>query len=355
MERILLGEKMMSVFSNEDSQKYIKYLLLTQIVFFVILQILIFSSYKEISWLLALVFCLLIYSTFRIFYSYLKKEQDIIKNAELIIQAHLDGNRDIRIPSDKEGNIYSLFNSINQMASILNAKAMNETKNKEFLRDTISDISHQLKTPLAALNIYNELIYNEAEENSAIKELCKASESELDRLDILVKNILKIARLDAGMITLEKRLESIYDIIQDVELHFTYRAKLEGKSLIILGDKNIGLECDRDWIIEAINNIVKNAFDHTKKGDEIKLEWEQFSSSLQIKITDNGSGIYEEDLYHIFKRFYRSKHPDEKQGLGLGLPLAKSIVEIHGGTIEVFSECGYGTTFLLNFRNPTKL
>ena len=83
---------------------------------------------------------------------------------------------------------------------------------------------------------------------------------------------------------------------------------------------------------------MKNAFDHTRSGDIVKIEWKQFSSILQIKITDNGLGIPEDDFYHIFKRFYRSRHLTETQGIGLGLPLAKSIIEAHGGTIEVFSE-----------------
>ena len=188
-----------------------------------------------------------------------------------------------------------------------------------------------------------------------IKDLCKASDHELNRMNTLVQNLLKLVRFDAGVIVLEKSKVNVYEMIKDLELHFTYRAKSEEKYLQVSGDKKIKLICDRDWLLEAINNIVKNAFDHTKSGDKVKIEWKQFSSILQIKITDNGLGIHEDDLYHIFKRFYRSRHLKETQGIGLGLPLAKSIIEAHGGTIEVFSELGYGTTFLLNFRNPTKL
>ena len=106
---------------------------------------------------------------------------------------------------------------------------------------------------------------------------------------------------------------------------------------------------------EAIGNIVKNAFDHTKEGDWIRVEWKQFSSSIQIVVKDSGSGIHPEDLHHIFKRFYRSRFSKDTQGIGLGLPLAKTIIEAHNGMIEVDSELGHGTAFTILFSIPTKL
>ena len=346
---------MMSVFSDENNKKYFKYIFIVNFLYAILVQMFIWRQFKTIS--VPLIFISLIFTMLilGIFYLYLKHKEEIIENAEEQINVYLEGNSNIQIDSEREGTIYRLFNSINQMILILDARAKNETKEKKFLRDTISDISHQLKTPLAALNIYNELIFNEVDKDYPIKDLCEASDHELNRMNTLVQNLLKLARFDAGVIVLEKSKENVYEMIEDLELYFTYRAKSEKKHLQVSGDEKINLICDRDWLLEAINNIVKNAFDHTKSGDIVKIEWKQFSSILQIKITDNGLGIHEDDFYHIFKRFYRSRHLKETQGIGLGLPLAKSIIEAHGGTIEVFSELGYGTTFLLNFRNPTKL
>ena len=105
----------------------------------------------------------------------------------------------------------------------------------------------------------------------------------------------------------------------------------------------------------AVGNVVKNAFDHTDKGAEIRIEWCEFASIVQIVVRDNGKGIHPEDLPHIFKRFYRSRFSKDKQGIGLGLPLAKAIIEEHKGTIEVNSALNIGTTFTINFLNPTKL
>ena len=288
-------------------------------------------------------------------YRYFKEQNKIMENAVTQITEYISGNRTARIECDDEGELYRLFHEVNSLVSILNAHAENEGKAKQFLKNTISDISHQLKTPLAALNIYNGLLQGEAEELPTIKEFATLSEQELDRIETLVQNLLKITKLDAGSIVIEKAPENVADMMNDIELHFAYRAKQEQKEIVLSGAENISLLCDRDWVIEAIDNIVKNALDHTQKGDFIHIEWKQFMTVVQIIVKDNGSGIYQEDLPHIFKRFYRSRFSKDIQGIGLGLPLAKAIIEAHNGTVEVDSELGVGTTFVINFLIPTKL
>jgi hypothetical protein len=265
------------------------------------------------------------------------------------ITSYLDGNEDARIECDKEGEMYRLFHSVNTLAAVLNAHAANENREKEFLKNTISDISHQLKTPLAALNIYNGLLQEETAD-SDIKEFVRLSEQELDRMETLVQNLLKITRLDAGSITIEKHMENVAELLKDTELHFAYRARQEQKEFILEGTDNMMLACDKDWLTEAIDNIVKNALDHTAPGGTIRITWTQSASLVRIVIKDNGSGIHPEDYHHIFKRFYRSRFSKDKQGIGLGLPLAKAIIEAHDGTIEVDSQLGVGTTFIINFR-----
>ena len=188
-----------------------------------------------------------------------------------------------------------------------------------------------------------------------MKEFACLSEQELDRIETLVQSLLKITRLDAGAIVLEKNAENVADMMRDIELHFAYRARQEKKEIILSGSDHLSLFCDRDWLNEAIDNIVKNAFDHTESGATIHVAWKELPSGVQIVITDNGYGIHPEDIHHIFKRFYRSRFSKDKQGIGLGLPLAKAIVEAHNGTIEVDSELGIGTTFTMNFLIPTKL
>jgi signal transduction histidine kinase len=288
-------------------------------------------------------------------YRYFKEQNKIMENAVTQITEYISGNRTARIECDDEGELYRLFHEVNSLVSILNAHAENEGKAKQFLKNTISDISHQLKTPLAALNIYNGLLQGEAEELPTIKEFATLSEQELDRIETLVQNLLKITKLDAGSIVIEKAPENVADMMNDIELHFAYRAKQEQKEIVLSGAENISLLCDCDWVMEAIDNIVKNALDHTQKGDSIHIEWKQFLTVVQIIVKDNGSGIHQEDLPHIFKRFYRSRFSKDIPGIGLGLPLTKAIIEAHNGTVEVDSELGVGTTFVINFLIPTKL
>lgn len=288
-------------------------------------------------------------------YRYCREQNKILEDATAQITEYISGNSNVRIECNDEGELYRLFHEVNSLAAILNARAENEVKSKEFLKDTISDISHQLKTPLAALNIYNGILQGETENYPTIQEFVNYSEQELDRIETLVQNLLKITKLDAGTIVLDKQVENVSEILQSIQKHFSFRSQREGKKIILKGNDNITLLCDRDWLTEAMENIVKNALDHTEKGDYVQIEWKQFASVIQVVIKDNGSGIHPEDLHYIFKRFYRSKFSKDTQGIGLGLPLAKAIIEAHSGTIEVDSELGVGTTFSVNFLIPTKL
>ena len=280
-------------------------------------------------------------------YGYFKDQNEIMEQAEEQIMEYISGNKDARIECYDEGELYRLFHKVNSLAAILNAHIENEGKEKEFLRNTIFDISHQLKTPLAALNIYNGIIQGEAENLPTVKEFADFSEQELERIETLVQNLLKISKFDAGTIVMMKAAENISEMMERIRNQFSFRAGQEGKEILLSGDESMEFICDRNWLTEAVGNLVKNALDHTEKGDVVRMEWKLSASALQITVKDNGSGIHPEDLYYIFKRFYRSRYSQDTQGIGLGLPLAKSIIEAHGGSISVDSELGNGTAFYI--------
>ncbi|WP_459480290.1 sensor histidine kinase [Clostridium saccharoperbutylacetonicum] len=345
----------MKILVNRKIKKLFCLVLLLIVAFTLISATLIGLNFKNVA--LYILVCSLCMSIFIlvIVYMYFREQNIIMENAVTQIKEYISGNQSARIECNYEGEMYRLFHEVNSIVSILNAHAENEGKAKKFLKDTISDISHQLKTPLAALNIYNGIMQEEAKSLPTIKEFTSLSEQELDRIEILVQNLLKITKLDAKTIVIEKNKENVSEMMDSIERHFSFRAKQEEKELYLSGDDDIALLCDCTWLIEAISNIVKNAFDHTQKGNAIYIEWRQFTSIIQVIIKDNGSGIHPEDLHHIFKRFYRSRFSKDTQGIGLGLPLAKAIVEAHNGTIEVDSEFGIGTTFTINFLIPTKL
>lgn len=287
-----------------------------------------------------------------IFY-FLYRQHQAIKGAESCISEFLSGNTAFRIACEESGEWYSLFHEINELASVLSAHAEKEKQTKEFLQDIISNVAHQLKTPLSALKMYSEIIGDTATDREKINDFSQKSLREIRRIEDVIYTLLKLARLDAGMIQMQKEYENISVLMQDISERFEIWAEREDKIIILSGEDNISLYCDALWISEAAGNIIKNALEHTEKGGQILIAWEQTPLLTKIIVKDNGKGIHPEDLYNIFKRFYRSRHSQDVHGIGLGLPLAKSIVEIHGGTISVTSKLNEGTTFTLNFFNLT--
>ena len=340
---------------NRKIKQLFLYVLLAVVAFTAASVLIICLGLKNAAIYVAIAAVLMTLIIFAALYWYFRDQSKTMNEAIEQIREYIAGNRNARIECDDEGDLYRLFHEVNSLVTILNAHAENEGRAKTFMKDTISDISHQLKTPLAALNIYNGLMQQEVNDSPELKEFTSLSEQELDRIENLVQNLLKIIKLDAGTITLEKQPQNVADMMGYIERHFAYQAQQQEKTLILSGNEEVTLVCDQTWLIEAISNIVKNAFDHTKAGATIRLTWRAFASMVQIIVSDNGSGIHPEDLPHIFKRFYRSRFSKDTQGIGLGLPLAKAIIEDHNGTIEVNSTLGVGTTFTINFLNPTKL
>lgn len=284
---------------------------------------------------------------------YLRRQHKAFSNAENTIRQFLDGNTTSRIECSQAGDWYSLFHAINEMATILSAHAENQRQTKEFLQDIISDVSHQIKTPLSALKMYHEIIESHKNDAATVSSFTEKSQREIKRMEDVIYTLLKLARLDAGIIQMEKAPENLSVLMQDVLERFETWAEREHKTIMFSGKEDVVLSCDALWVSEAIGNIVKNALEHTENGGHIGVKWSQSPLMTQIEISDDGKGIHPEDLYNIFKRFYRSRFSSDVHGIGLGLPLAKSIVEAHGGTISVTSSLGAGTTFTLNFFNLT--
>lgn len=269
--------------------------------------------------------------------------------AEKIIDNYINGDFSEHLPQNSEGDIYRFFSSVERLSTMLQSKNNAEHKVKEFLKSTISNISHQLKTPLAALNIYQGIISEEPENEEVVRRFSEKIGISLNHMEQLIGAMLKITRLDIGNIAFEKKEYYISELISHSVSQLTERAICEKKQIRILGNIKQVINCDLEWTSEAIGNIIKNALDHTKQGDIIRLSWECTPVIFRIFISDNGNGIAQEDIHHIFKRFYRSKHSLNVQGVGLGLPLAKSIIEGQGGLISVQSEVTKGTTFTISF------
>ncbi|MBU3093372.1 HAMP domain-containing histidine kinase [Clostridium sp. CF011] len=302
--------------------------------------------------ILSVVVSLLMLSTLFIFFV---RQDRKLEKANTDILSFMHGNKDIRFSDNEEGIVSQLFSSIDVMATSLTAHITKEKQTKEFLKNTISDISHQLKTPLTALKMYNEIIQEENINNGVVDSFTIKSSNQLERMEYLIRNLLKLARLDADTIELEKSNCLMKDLLECIVIGFSTRAKSEDKSIMLMCNSYTLLNCDGGWILEAFSNIMKNALDHTVSGNEVQILCDETPVLICITIKDNGSGIHPEDIHYIFKRFYRSRFSKDKDGIGIGLTLAKTIVEKHGGSITVESTLNQGTTFYLTFPKLTNL
>ena len=285
---------------------------------------------------------------------YIRRQRKALTKADTVITRFLEGDTAQRIDSEETGDWYSLFHRINELAAILSAQAEHEKQTREFLQDMISDVSHQLKTPLAALKMYDEIMAQEGTDSETIHAFSQKSLREIRRVEDVVYTLLKIARLDAGTVRMEKAEENMEMLLKDVTERFETLAAQEAKEIVLSGSSKVSLYCDALWMSEALGNVVKNALEHTPRGGKIVVSWEKTPLLTNIMVEDNGKGIHQEDIHNIFKRFYRSHISQDTHGIGLGLPLAKSIVEANQGTVSVTSKVGQGSRFVLNFFHLTK-
>lgn len=265
------------------------------------------------------------------------------------VAEYADGRFGRHLPQNENGTLYQMFGGIEELAMALQSKSESEHAAKTFLQEMISNISHQLKTPLAALTLYAEILLNEPDRPDTVARFAGQSLRSLQRMEELVQALLKMARLDAGSIRFEQRPHPIGALVERAEAPFTTRAAQEGKRLLTEGDPEQRLCCDLEWTGEALGNLIKNALDHTGRGGTVRVQWQRSPALFRLSVTDDGSGIPPEDLPYIFRRFYRSKASGDAGGAGLGLPLAKAIVEGQGGLLTVERTGPDGTTFTITF------
>lgn len=280
---------------------------------------------------------------------FFKRRERLYNHAAKTVSYYIEGDFSHHLPRLEEGMVYQFFDAVDRLSTILQARSDAQEKTKEFLKNTIADISHQLKTPLAALSMYQEIISDEPEHADVVRKYAEKTGQALKRMEQLIQSMLKITRLDAGSIEFVKEQLPVGALIAHSIGDLTTRAENEGKQILMEGSEDEMLTCDGEWTREAIGNIVKNALDHTGADGRILISWERSPAMLRICIADNGAGIAPEDIHHIFKRFYRSRKSSDTQGVGLGLPLAKSIIEGQGGILSVKSCLDTGTVFTISF------
>lgn len=256
------------------------------------------------------------------------------------------GIYDMNIDDNTEGELSILKNNLYKVITLLQSQNEYLKNDKLYLADSIADISHQLKTPLTSMMVMCELLENE-ENPDKRQEFVSVINNQLSKMKWLITNILKISKLDADATEFKRDEVSMLSVIDDCLKPFALTAELKNIA-IQNGANDFVFNGDESWTVEAISNIVKNCLEHTNDGGKITISSESTNLYNKLTISDNGCGIAEEDLPHIFERFYHGKN-SSKDSVGIGLALAKTVFEKENASVTVESEQGRGSVFEIRF------
>lgn len=262
------------------------------------------------------------------------------------IDSILHGNDHIMRSSYDEGELAVLECEIYKMIVCLREQRQRLMNDKIYLADSIADISHQIRTPLTSINIIVQLLSKPGLDDDRRCRLCFELRQLLSRIDWLINSLLKISKLDAGTITFNREKISLTELIERSCAPLLVSLELREQTLDIKASGNV--LGDIAWNCEAIGNIVKNCTEHTPAGGTISITAEENPLFSEICICDNGSGIAEDDLPHIFERFYKGGNSDESS-FGIGLNLARMIITNQDGTVKAENRQSGGAKFIIRF------
>ena len=250
------------------------------------------------------------------------------------------------ILDQEEGELSILKTNIYKTTSTLKYQKELLADDKKNLAAALADISHQLKTPLTSMMVMNDLLVDEQDEDKRT-EFLQTQSSQLDRMNWLIQTLLKLSKLDAGTIVLKREdviaTELVEEAIKPFEIQFDLR-NISFESDV----SKVNIRCDKNWTVEAIQNIIKNCIEHMDDGGQLFIAVTDTNIFTQLTIKDTGCGIAAEDVPHIFERFYKGKNAG-KDSVGIGLALSKSILEEEQAEINVESSEGVGTRFIIKF------
>ena len=296
-----------------------------------------------------MLFILLVISLVFIFLKYNygkdKKIKEIINDIEQINQK----NYKLDIADNTEDELSILKNELYKTTVMLKEVAENSQKDKLNLKDSLSDISHQLKTPITSILIMlDNILEDQQMKQEPRNEFIKDIKRETMNIKFLVESLLKLSKFDSNSITFIKKEVTIKEMLEEAIKNVEMISELYEIEIIVCGNGIDTIVCDFKWQVEAITNILKNAIEHSKKGGKIEIAYEQNKIYSQIEIKDHGVGIEQQDLPHIFERFYRGKN-ESHDSIGIGLALSKVMIEKDNGYIQVDSEFEKGTTFIIKY------
>lgn len=285
-----------------------------------------------------------------IFLFYIYNKDKKVKELTKLLEKINNGDYSLDIDSISEDELSILKNELYKTTIKLKEQAINERDDKINLKNSLEDISHQLKTPLTSIMIsIDNIIENPNMEDSVKMKFIKSINREVSNISFLVQSILKLSKLDANTIEFFRKKVSVSDIISDSVSNVSLICDLKNVEVVTSVSKDIKLFCDSKWQVEAITNILKNAVEHSVSGDFVSVVCSQNKILTKVVIKSN-SVIDHEDLPNIFKRFYKGRNASV-DSVGIGLALSKTIIEKDNGKVYVNSSLKDGTVFTIKYYN----
>ena len=259
----------------------------------------------------------------------------------------LSGNIEPLQIVEEESLFYKINYRLERLYEVMDENRRNVAKERADLQELISDISHQVKTPIANLKMINSTLMEQEVPLHKQKEFLSATASQLDKLDFLMQAMIKTSRLETGVISLEKKIQPIYDTLASALGGILLNAEKKRIDISVDCPEQLSVPHDRKWTSEALFNILDNAVKYTPENGKITVTVECWELYLKISIADTGKGIPEKYQGAIFKRFYREDDVHDVEGIGIGLYLAREIITMQGGYIKVASTPGIGSCFMI--------
>lgn len=262
------------------------------------------------------------------------------------------GGKPLDIRDNREGELSMLKNDLYKITCVLERQAEQLYADKDYLAQSLANISHQLKTPLTGLFVMNDLLRDEKLPLAKRREFLNSSSEQLERIEWLVTSLLTLSRIDADVITFKRETISIDQLLAKAAEPLAVPMEAENIALSVDCPQDIQWQGDFSWTAEAVTNVLKNAAEHSPAGSTITVRVAENPLHTEIIVTDEGIGIAEEDLPFLFQRFYKGKQA-QPGSVGIGLALAKTILQSQNGDIFASNAPEGGARFIIKLYKQT--
>ena len=334
-------------FKNLSVKQLFSWIMVGQAVSIIVITLTIFIFTKQTSVLLAGILLLLCTFIWFVVCAQILAKRLVSFTSDLCrtIDSMISGNEEPMLLEEQETQFARISHRLSRLYQIMQENRRRVDEERRELQTLVSDISHQVKTPVSNLKIATDTLLEKPMAEAERTDFIRGIRTQTDKLDFLFQALVKTSRLETGVIQLEKKVSSLYDTVAQAMSGIVYAAEKKEISVSVNCPEELMLSHDSKWTVEALFNLLDNAVKYTSVGGKISVSVVQWEMYVEIKVADNGKGISESNQAAIFRRFYREEEVHSEPGVGIGLYLAREIITRQGGYIKVVSALGNGSAF----------